>query len=118
MIINTFFRNFNKFNLGIGAIVGTTSNDMLVRRRGENFRKDLFIFLFQTRIWINLPVVLFGILSLIAAFLVLMLPETLNKTLPQTIEDTEQMGLSWYVFHILFYIFNSVLLAFLFENVK
>ncbi|CAF1154152.1 unnamed protein product [Adineta steineri] len=60
----------------IGAIVGTTSNDML------------------TRVWINLPVVLFGILSLIAAFLVLMLPETLNKTLPQTIEDTEQMGLS------------------------
>ena len=27
-----------------------------------------------------------------------MLPETLNKTLPQTIEDTEQMGLSWYAF--------------------
>ncbi|CAF4284086.1 unnamed protein product, partial [Adineta steineri] len=27
-------------------------------------------------------------------FLILMLPETLNRTLPQTIEDTEQMGLS------------------------
>ena len=26
-----------------------------------------------------------------------MLPETLNKTLPQTIEDTEQMGLVGYV---------------------
>ncbi|UJR32678.1 hypothetical protein I4U23_020138 [Adineta vaga] len=61
----------------IGAIVGTTSNDML------------------TRLWINLPTVLFGVLSLVAAFLILMLPETLNKTLPQTIADTEQMGLSW-----------------------
>ncbi|CAF1507703.1 unnamed protein product [Adineta ricciae] len=60
----------------IGAIVGTTSNDML------------------TRLWINLPTLLFGILSLVAAFLVLMLPETLNKTLPQTIADTEQMGLT------------------------
>ncbi|CAF0924397.1 unnamed protein product [Rotaria sp. Silwood1] len=60
----------------IGAIVGTTSNDIL------------------TRLWINLPTVLFGILSLIAAFLVLMLPETLNRTLPQIIEDTEQMGLT------------------------
>ncbi|CAF1201860.1 unnamed protein product [Rotaria sp. Silwood1] len=67
----------------IGAIVGTTSNDIL------------------TRLWINLPTVLFGILSLIAAFLVLMLPETLNRTLPQTIEDTEQMGLTWYVIIIL-----------------
>jgi hypothetical protein len=56
-----------------------------------------------TRLWINLPIVLFGILSFIAAFLVLMLPETLNKTLPQTIEDTEQMGLSWYEF-LVFYL--------------
>jgi hypothetical protein len=38
---------------------------------------------------------LFGTLSLVAALLVLILPETLNKTLPQTIEDTEQMGLVW-----------------------
>ena len=30
-----------------------------------------------------------------------MLPETVNKTLPQTTEDTEQMGLAWYVFHSL-----------------
>ncbi|CAF0776174.1 unnamed protein product [Adineta steineri] len=60
----------------IGAIVGTTSNDML------------------TRLWINFPTVLFGILCFVAAFLILMLPETLNRTLPQTIEDTEQMGLS------------------------
>lgn len=41
------------------------------------------------------PIVLYGILSLSAAFSVLMLPETSNKTLPQTIEDTEQMGLAW-----------------------
>ncbi|CAF1263887.1 unnamed protein product, partial [Adineta ricciae] len=59
----------------VGAIVATTSNDMLAR------------------VWINLPTVLFGALSLIAALAVLMLPETLNKPLPQTIQDTEQMGL-------------------------
>ncbi|CAF3944130.1 unnamed protein product, partial [Adineta steineri] len=59
----------------VGAIVATTSNDML------------------TRLWINLPTVLFGGLSLLAALVILILPETLNKTLPQTIEDTEQMGL-------------------------
>ncbi|CAF3607706.1 unnamed protein product [Rotaria sp. Silwood1] len=47
----------------------------------------------KARLWVNLPTVLFGILSLVAALLVLILPETLNKTLPQTIEDTEQMGL-------------------------
>jgi hypothetical protein len=35
---------------------------------------------------------------LIAAISVLILPETLNRTLPQTVEDTEQMGLAWYVF--------------------
>jgi hypothetical protein len=32
----------------------------------------------------------------VAALFILILPETLNKTLPQTIEDTEQMGLVWY----------------------
>ncbi|CAF1464326.1 unnamed protein product, partial [Rotaria sordida] len=61
----------------IGAILGTTSNDMLAR------------------LWINLPTVLYGIVSLVGALVVLMLPETLNKPLPQTIEDTEQMGLVW-----------------------
>ena len=48
--------------------------------------------------WINLPTVLYGILSLFAALLILMLPETLHKTLPQTTEDTEQMGLTWYAY--------------------
>ena len=57
----------------------------------------------------NLPTVLFGILSLVAAFLVLMLPETLNRTLPQTIEDTEQMGLSWYDFVRLIFVFICLL---------
>lgn len=36
-----------------------------------------------------------------AASLVLMLPETLNKRLPQTTEDTEQMGLTWYVLNLI-----------------
>ena len=57
--------------------------------------------MFETRVWVNFPTVLFGTVSLAAASLVLMLPETVNKTLPQTTEDTEQMGLAWYVFHSL-----------------
>ncbi|CAF0834845.1 unnamed protein product [Adineta steineri] len=59
----------------IGAIIGTFCNDYL------------------TRIWIYLPIVLYGIVSLISAILALMFPETLNKSLPQTVEDVERMGI-------------------------
>lgn len=60
----------------IGAIIGTFCNDYL------------------TRIWIYLPIVLYGIVSLIAALLALMFPETLNKPLPQTVDEVERMGLT------------------------
>ncbi|CAF2389953.1 unnamed protein product [Rotaria sp. Silwood2] len=59
----------------IGAIIGTYCNNSL------------------TRIWIHLPVLLYGIASLVAAILALMFPETLNKPLPQTVADVERMGL-------------------------
>ncbi|CAF0769462.1 unnamed protein product [Adineta steineri] len=57
----------------IGAIIGTFCNGSL------------------TRIWIHLPILLYGIVSLLAAFLALMFPETLNKPLPQTYADVERM---------------------------
>ncbi|CAF3967120.1 unnamed protein product, partial [Rotaria magnacalcarata] len=59
----------------IGAIIGTYCNDSLAR------------------IWINLPVLLYGIVSLIAAVLALMFPETLNKPLPQTVAEAERMSM-------------------------
>jgi len=58
----------------IGAIIGTFCNDSL------------------TRIWIHLPLLLYGIVSLIAALLALMFPETLNKPLPQTVAEVERMA--------------------------
>ncbi|CAF0804487.1 unnamed protein product [Rotaria sordida] len=58
----------------IGAIIGTYCNDALAR------------------IWILLPVFLYGIVSLIAAVLALMFPETLNKPLPQTVAEAERMA--------------------------
>ncbi|CAF0749054.1 unnamed protein product [Didymodactylos carnosus] len=60
----------------VGAIIGTTCNDLL------------------TRVWTELPIVLYGCVSLIAAILALMFPETLNKPLPQSVEDVERMGLA------------------------
>ncbi|UJR35354.1 hypothetical protein I4U23_028112 [Adineta vaga] len=57
----------------IGAIIGTLCNDSLAR------------------IWMHLPILLYGIVSLIAAVLALMLPETLHKPLPQSVAEVERM---------------------------
>ncbi|CAF3367192.1 unnamed protein product [Rotaria socialis] len=60
-----------------GAIVGTLSNDHL------------------SRVWLHFPVVVFGFTSILAVALIAICPETFNKPLPQTIEDVEEMGLSF-----------------------
>ena len=39
-----------------------------------------------------LPLAIFGGLALIAGLMVLLLPETLNKKLPETIEEGEAFG--------------------------
>lgn len=62
----------------LGAILGTFSNDYL------------------TRVWINCPIILYGVVSLVAGILALIFPETLHKPLPQTVNDVERMGLSFF----------------------
>ncbi|XP_044527752.1 solute carrier family 22 member 2-like [Gracilinanus agilis] len=44
-----------------------------------------------TEIWHELPLVVFAVVGLIAGVLVLMLPETKGKALPETIEEVENM---------------------------
>ena len=48
---------------------------------------------FEARISIGLPVTLCGIVSLFAGIVASIFPETLNKPLPQTVEDVEDLGL-------------------------
>ncbi|KAF7277417.1 hypothetical protein GWI33_007518, partial [Rhynchophorus ferrugineus] len=43
-------------------------------------------------IWQPLPLLIFGSLALIGGILSLVLPETLNKKLPETIEEGELFG--------------------------
>ncbi|XP_518840.2 solute carrier family 22 member 2 isoform X2 [Pan troglodytes] len=44
-----------------------------------------------TNIWLELPLMVFGVLGLVAGGLVLLLPETKGKALPETIEEAENM---------------------------
>uniref|UniRef100_UPI00398EB25B solute carrier family 22 member 2-like n=1 Tax=Pristiophorus japonicus TaxID=55135 RepID=UPI00398EB25B len=43
-------------------------------------------------IWTEMPLVVFGVIAFIAGGLVLLLPETMGITLPETIEDAENIG--------------------------
>lgn len=44
------------------------------------------------KIWHPLPLVIFGIITLVGGMLSLMLPETLNRKLPETMEEGEKFG--------------------------
>jgi MFS transporter, OCT family, solute carrier family 22 (organic cation transporter), member 4/5 len=46
----------------------------------------------QADYWRPLPLLVIGILALSAGLMSLMLPETLNRKLPETIEDGEKFG--------------------------
>lgn len=41
---------------------------------------------------IILPLVVFGVISIVAGLLALLLPETMYKTLPDTVEDDKYFG--------------------------
>ena len=52
----------------------------------------MLLCLFQGLWWKPLPMILFGVLSVAAGLLSLLLPETLHQSLPETIEDGEKFG--------------------------
>jgi len=53
----------------------------------NNPKGHKFSFNFQSEIWVNMPLVVYGGLALVAGVWSLVLPETLNRQLPDTIED-------------------------------
>ncbi|XP_030562691.1 solute carrier family 22 member 3-like isoform X2 [Drosophila novamexicana] len=52
------------------------------------------------KIFFPLPEIILGVLTLLLAGLILLLPETLDRTLPSSLEDGEQLGIDehWYTF--------------------
>ena len=48
----------------------------------------------QARAWIHFPIIVFGVTSLLAVGFATICPETMNRPLPQTVEDVEQLGLT------------------------
>ncbi|XP_012284972.1 organic cation transporter protein isoform X2 [Orussus abietinus] len=47
---------------------------------------------YLSKIWMPMPLVIFGACAFVGGFLSLQLPETLNKKLPETIQDGERFG--------------------------
>lgn len=47
---------------------------------------------FQAEIYKSLPFFLFGAISVASGLLILLIPETLNQKLPDTVEEAERMG--------------------------
>ena len=48
--------------------------------------------LIQKDVWEPLPLAIYGSMALISALLVLVLPETLGESLPDTVDDTCNLG--------------------------
>ncbi|KAM5164599.1 solute carrier family 22 member 3 [Mantella aurantiaca] len=53
-----------------------------------------FLLFRLAELWVELPLIIFGILGLICGGLVMMLPETMGISLPETIEDVENLARS------------------------
>jgi len=56
--------------------------------------KIIDLFFFQTRIWLQLPILVFGVISILAVAFVSICPETFNRPLPQSIDEVELVGLA------------------------
>ena len=55
------------------------------------------IILLLGNLWAPLPLLVFGINSIIAGLLVLCLPETLNSDLPQSLAEGEEFGSKYFL---------------------
>ncbi|XP_078086607.1 solute carrier family 22 member 2-like [Mustelus asterias] len=73
----TYLRNFAVSMCAVLSDVGGIVSPFIVYRLAA--------------IWIEMPLVVFGVIGLIAGSLVLLLPETKGLTLPDTIEDVENI---------------------------
>ena len=49
-------------------------------------------FCLQMNVWLPLPSVIFGVFGVLSGVLTFLLPETLNRKLPDTIQDAEEIG--------------------------
>ena len=46
----------------------------------------------QMQVWLPLPSVIFGVMGVLSGLLTFLLPETLNRKLPDTIAEAEEIG--------------------------
>ena len=44
------------------------------------------------QVWLPLPSVIFGVMGVLSGLLTFLLPETLNRKLPDTIAEAEEIG--------------------------
>ncbi|KAM3931247.1 solute carrier family 22 member 3 isoform 2-T2 [Leptodactylus fuscus] len=51
-----------------------------------------FLLFRLAELWVELPLIIFGVLGLVCGGLVVLLPETMGMPLPETIEEVENMG--------------------------
>lgn len=91
MFISKIERNYINRSR-IGAMIAPQT-PLLVRRepifRGAILLAAIIALLFQANYFLPLPAFLFGGTSIVSCFLVLLLPETFNMKLPDTIDEAE-----------------------------
>ena len=58
----------------------------------QNGQLHNFDFSFQSYYGRSIPIIIYGVMSIIAGLLALLLPETKGQNLPETLEDGENFG--------------------------
>lgn len=98
-IIGRFWINIS-YNIGLQYVAEVLPT--VVRAQGVTFVHIMgyvasilapFV-VYLNYIHLSLPLIILGIIGIIGGFLCLFLPETLNKELPQSLDDGEQFGLN------------------------
>lgn len=97
-IIGRFFINIS-YNIGLQYVAEVLPT--VVRAQGVAFVHIMgyvasilapFV-VYLSYVHITLPLIILGVVGIVGGFLCLFLPETLNKDLPQSLDDGEQFGL-------------------------